>query len=144
MKKLSWQLVIPLTVISFAVFTKWWYAYPADAPDTMFTGFPLPFAGDAWHTSMALQIFLLELLFDISVYFLFWFLLVYLVNRYLLPLRIKRGLAMVLLDITALIIVYLLLIAGNRDNVFYAKRDFDMNVKKTGYKFIWQHQDRPQ
>lgn len=34
MKSLIFKIVIPLTIVSFATFTKWWYASPVDAPDT--------------------------------------------------------------------------------------------------------------
>lgn len=62
MKQLTLKLIIPLTVISFAIFTKWWYALPADAPDTMFHGFPFPFVCEGWHSSMTLQFLLQNLL----------------------------------------------------------------------------------
>jgi hypothetical protein len=35
------------------------------------------------------------------------------------------------------------LIASNPDNLFYVKRPFDMDVMETGYKFMWQHTERP-
>ncbi len=66
-------ILIPVTIISFAVFTKWWFTVPVDAPDTMYWGFPFAFVGEGWHTSMSLQIFVMELIADLIFYFLFWY-----------------------------------------------------------------------
>ena len=90
MKQLTWRLILPLTIISFGVFTKWWYVLPVDAPDTMMAGFPLAFVCDGWHTSMSLQIFAFELMFDFLIYFSFWFLLIIFINRYLLRIKIDN------------------------------------------------------
>jgi hypothetical protein len=35
------------------------------------------------------------------------------------------------------------MIASMPNHVYQASREFDMKVMVTGYKFIWQHQDRP-
>jgi len=74
-KQLTWKLILPLTVISFATCNKWWYVFPVDAPDTMLTGFPFRYVGPDWHTSMSLQIFIMEFAIDILVYFTFWFMI---------------------------------------------------------------------
>jgi hypothetical protein len=64
-KNLTWKLMLPLTLMSFATFTKWWYVLPVAARDTMMTGFPLPFVCEGWHTSMSLQIFMAEFLINL-------------------------------------------------------------------------------
>ena len=89
-KQLTWRLILPLTIISFGTFTKWWYVLPGDAPDTMMVGFPLAFAGDGWFTSMSLQIFLIEFIVDFIIYFLFWFLIVLLIRRILTQINISK------------------------------------------------------
>src|SRR5689334_21419761 len=96
MKQLTWKLVMPLTVMSFAVFTEWWYVLIVDAPDTMMIGFPFPYACDAWYTSLALQIFVSELLIDLLVYFLFWFVIVFCIDRFLIKIKVPR-IALILL-----------------------------------------------
>ena len=78
MKQLTLKLIIPLSVISFATLTKWWYALPVDAPGTYLTGFPFPFVCNGWHTSMSLQIFAIEFFVDFLTYFLIWFLVFFL------------------------------------------------------------------
>lgn len=139
MKQLIWKLVLPLTIISFATFTKWWYVLPVDAPDTMMTGFPLPFVCPGWHTSMSLQIFLTEFTIDIFVFFVFWFLTTYFIDRYLKKLKVNRILTILLVSASGLIVTGTVLIASNSDNIFETKRPWDMEVMTTGYKFIWQH-----
>jgi hypothetical protein len=140
MKKLVWRLVIPLTVISFTLFTKWWHTLPVDAPDTVFTGFPFPYVCNGWHTSMSLQVFVLEFISDLLIYFVFWFTIIFFVNRYIKPIKVPNILAIVLLSITLAIAGYSIWIASFKDNIFYTRRNFDMEIIKTGYKFIWQDQ----
>ena len=144
MKQLTWKLVLPLTIMSFATFTKWWYVLPVDGPDTMMTGFPLPFVCPGWHTSMSLQIFLTEFMIDILVFFVFWFLTTFCINRYLKKLRVGKRLTIILLTISGLVVTGAVIIASNSDNTFRTERPWDMEVMTTDYKFIWQHQERPE
>lgn len=143
MKNLLWKLVFPLTIISFASITKWWFVLPVDAPDTMMTGFPLPYVCPGWHTSMSLQIFMVELVIDLVVYFSFWLACVYGINRYLMQLRIHWLLATLNLSIAGVIILAAVFIGSMENNLYFIKRPFDIEVLDTGYRFIWQNQKRP-
>jgi hypothetical protein len=138
MKKLTFKIVIPLTVISFATFTKWWYAIPIDAPDTMFRGFPFAFTCQGWHTSMSLQIFLMEFFFDILIYFLCWFTILFCIDKFLIKVKTNKILTFCLWTISLIFICFGTLIVSNKGNLFYAKRPFEMKVLETGYEFIWQ------
>ena len=89
-KQLTWRLTLPLTIISFGLFTKWWYVLPVDAPDTMMAGFPFAFVGDGWFTSMSVQIFLIELCADFIIYFLFWLVIVFFAKRILTHFTISK------------------------------------------------------
>ena len=144
MKQLSWKLVLPLTVISFTVFTKWWYVLPPEAPDSMMIGFPLPYVCDGWHTSMSLQIFVFELLIDLISYFSFWFLIVFCIDKFLLKIKLYKIVTILLLTTGVLFTSGLTFIALMEDNLFYAKRNFDVDVLVTGYKFMWDGNTRPQ
>lgn len=143
MKQLTIKLIIPLTVISFSTITKWWYALPVDAPDTMFSGFPFPFVCDGSHTSLSLQIFVTELTIDFLTYFLFWFVVVFCINRFLTKINPHKILTIVLWTLTGLVISGAGLIASNSDNLFFVKRSFDIDIMETGYKFVWQQTERP-
>jgi ABC-type transport system involved in multi-copper enzyme maturation permease subunit len=143
MRLLTWRFILPITIVSFGIFTKWWYVLPVDAPDTMMIGFPLAFAGDCWFTSMSLQIFILEFVVDFLIYFLFWFLITMLINRYLIRIKIARILTGILWILSAIIFSVAVWIASYPEQYFKMKRDWDMKVLVTGYKFTWTHQDRP-
>ena len=121
MKQLTWKLVLPLTIISFATFTKWWYILPVDAPDTMMTGFPLPYLCSGWHTSLSLQVFMTEFMIDLLAYFAFWFLLIFMIDRFLTRIRIHKILTIALLTLSGLFISGAILIASNSDNIFHTK-----------------------
>ncbi len=124
-------------------FTKWWYVFPVDAPDTKMKGFPLPFVCPGWHTSMSLQIFLVEFFIDLITYFAFWFVLVYGINRFLIRIKIHKIFTILLLTTSGLLTVVALLIAVDSTNVFYAKRPFEIQVLEVGYEFIWQDIEKP-
>lgn len=143
MKKLIFKLIIPLTIISFVFFTKWWYALPTDAPDTMFYGFPFIYTCQGWHTSMSLQIFVLEFLTDFSIYFLVWFILVFLINTFLIKLKPNKFSTIFLWLICTIIIVFESMILNNKDNIFRFKRTFEIKVLETGTQLIWKKEKRP-
>ena len=143
MKQLTIKLVFPLTVISFATITKWWYTLPVDAPDTLYSGFPFPFVGDGWHTSMSLQFFILEFLGDFAFYFFFWFIVVFCSNRFLTKIQTHKILTIGLWTISGLIIFCATYIASFSENEFLLKRDYEMEIMETGYKFGWQRTERP-
>lgn len=143
MRKLIWKLVLPLTIISFVLFRKWWYVFPVDAPDSMMAGFPLPYVCDGWFTSMSNQLFVMELIIDLLIYFIFWLLLIFVINRSLVKIQVPKVLLIFLMTITALIFCGAIFIASMRENIFKLKKDFDVEVKETGYNFIWQNTQRP-
>jgi hypothetical protein len=143
LKQLTWRLIIPLTIISFGTVTKWWYVLPVDAPDTMMIGFPLAFAGDGWFTSMSFQIFILEFIIDFTVYFLFWFLTVFFISRYFTRLSISKTLTKVMWTLAILITIFWSAFFSVVEKVIVLKRDWHMQVVKTGYKFTFTHKDRP-
>ncbi len=132
-----------MTVISFATITKWWYTLPVDAPDTLYSGFPFPFVGDGWHTSLSLQIFVLELIADFLIYFLFCFTVVFCIHKYLAKIRTYKLVTIGLWTISGLIILGASYIASFPEHIFHFKRPYDMEIMETGYKFVWQHTERP-
>ncbi|TLX72841.1 hypothetical protein E9993_17015 [Labilibacter sediminis] len=138
MKNLIWKLVLPMTIISIVTLTKWWYVLPVDAPETLMKGFPLPFVCPGWHTSLSLQIFITDFLIDIFVFFMFWFVVVFCIDRFLTKIIIHKIMTVMLLTITGLITAGTIIVATNQDNIFYTIKPWRMDVLETGYKFIWQ------
>jgi hypothetical protein len=138
MKKLTWQIVFPLTILLFLFFTKWWYTIPVDAPETFFYGFPFPFVCNGWHTSGSLQIFFIELFADLLIYFILCFAVIFCIHKYIRHIKISRLPVAILYCIIIPLIVFHIWIGSFKENIYYLKRDFDMQVYKTGYKFFWQ------
>lgn len=143
MKSLILKAVMPLTVISFATITKWWYALPIDAPDTLFTGFPLAYTCPGWHTSLSLQLFITEFIVDILSYFLFWLVLLLFIDHFLIKIRPYKWLTIGLWFLSVFITVFGIISATNKENLFYIKRPFDMQILETGYTFTWQKTKHP-
>jgi len=142
-RQLTLKLAVPLTIISFALFTKWWYALPVDAPDTMYCGFPFVYVGHGWGSSMTLQIFLIEFISDLLIYFVFWFLIITCINYYIIKIRPYKALTILLWSLSAIIIGFNALIWSNNDNTFYMKREYKFEVLTTGYQFMWDNVQRP-
>jgi hypothetical protein len=142
-KQLTWKLVLPLTVISFVTITKWWYVDFIDGPAEILTGFPLPYVCPGWHTSLSLQIFVLELAVDILSYFTFWFLIIYLITKIFKPFNAPKILTISLLSIAGLVSFFLILLAINPDNIWTTTRENEMEILDTGYQYIWQDRIRP-
>ncbi|HKC69494.1 MAG TPA: hypothetical protein VKG26_14760 [Bacteroidia bacterium] len=143
MKQLLIKLIIPLTILSFTLFTKWWYALPVDAPDTMFIGFPLPFVCEGWHTSLSLQIFVTEFVIDFCVYFLFWFIVIFCINRFFKKIKLPKAITWLLWIPTVLILIWKTFWAANPDNIITIKRPFKIDVMETGYTFGTRSPERP-
>ena len=138
MRPLTWKLILPLTVISLATVTKWWYVIPVDAPHTKMAGFPLAFVSNGWHTSMSLQIFVTEFIVDFLTYFLFWFLLIVIIDRYVIRVKVSRIVTVTLVTLTGLILIMTVMVLTMPDHLIKVKRDWDMEVMATGYKLTWQ------
>lgn len=144
MKKLTLTLVIPLTIISFALITKWWYVLPKDAPDSMFAGFPFPYVGDGWGSSMSFQYFAIEFIADLLTYFVFWFLMIMLINHFLVKIKPHKAVTIILCSVTVLIVTGAVTLATAFDHYFHLTRDFKMEIMDSGYKFGIGHVQRPE
>jgi hypothetical protein len=141
-KHLTWKLVLPLTIISFAIFTKWWYVEIDDYREIL-RGFPIPFVCPGWHTSMSLQIFVLELIVDVLVYFLFWFFIIMTATKTVKSFYVPKSVTITLLVTSGLVTIILTLLAINPDNIYSTTRPFDIEIMETGYRFMWQDNTRP-
>ena len=138
MKQLIWKLVWPLTIISFGTITMYWYVLPTDAPDSMFSGFPFPYVCEGWHTSMSLQYFFIEMVVDLFVYFLCWYLVVFFLHKYLYRVQLSKIMMILLWTFSLAIITMEGIVAGNPDNIFHVRRSFDMVILETGFQFAGQ------
>src|SRR5687767_13401046 len=138
MKQLTWKLVLPLTIISFVFFTKWWHVVIFNESHEILTGFPLPYKCPGWHTSLSLQIFVSALIIDILAYFGFWFILFFAINQFIKKINPGRILTIILLSTAGLLVGGMILVGSNPDNVYTFKREFEIEMVDSGYEIIWQ------
>lgn len=141
-KKLIFTLVLPLTIILFGTITKWRYVKVDDGSDDFLYGYPFPFICNGWHTSMSLQIFITELIIDFLVYFLFCLTIVFLIDKLIKPVIVKKYFKVVLYGLTSLTILLYGIVFMNPYNLFHLKKDFKFQEIRSGYKFLWQQDKR--
>lgn len=136
MKKLIWKLVLPLTMLSFLFITKSWFVHVIDGADKYMRGFPLICESQGFHTSMSSQIFVAEFLCNLFIYFLFWLVVVFLVNRFVLKIKIKKVVyrLMIFLSVLTMALYASMLTLG--DVEFKLIRDFKVEVKSTNITFL--------
>jgi hypothetical protein len=141
-RKLISTLILPLTIILFGTITKWRYVYVEDGPDDFLYGFPLTFICSGWHTSLSLQVFVLELLFDFFVYFIFCLTIVTLTDKFIKQIQVTKYLKFGLYGLATLTLLLYGVVFSNPDNLFKMKREFKYKEIRSGYKFIWQQDKR--
>ena len=139
MKTLHTKLVLPLTIISFGLFTKWWYVLPLDARHTYLWGFPFAWVGEGWQTSGALQFFLLEAVVDFIVYYLCWFMAIYGLTRYI-KFTINKPTHYILRSVAVLIIIGYAVVISLSYPTCKIRRDFNMQVIRSGYGWLRSYQ----
>jgi len=138
MRQLLYKLILPITVILFGTVTKWWNVSVVDAPDDVMPGFPLPYVCSGWHTSLSLQIFILELSIDLVIYYLLTWLMIFIVHRFVMTINVAKLFVFVLYGVSAVFLFFFVMIALNPDNIFYWRNPFEFKVMATGIRFILQ------
>ncbi|MFY0630536.1 MAG: hypothetical protein JXR05_09155 [Flavobacteriaceae bacterium] len=136
MKSLTWKLVMPLTILSFLFVTKSWFVHVVDGADKYMRGFPLICEGQGFHTSMSTQIFVAEFFFNLLSYFLFWFLLVFIFNRFVLKIKMRKVIQRILIFLSVLTLALYASMLTIGDVEFKMKRSFDVEVKSTNITFL--------
>ncbi len=128
MKKLRLTLVLPLSIIALAVFRVRWYVKPFDARDSYLYGFPFPSLAEAWHTSGAYQVFLLEFILNFLFYVVCFRLMVALIERYLFRIQVPKFIPVVLWVISACILIFSSFLLIQSNNLYYLYRPFSMEL----------------
>ena len=137
MKKPDLILTLSLTIIVFTLVTKWWMVIPVDGRETSMLGFPLPYAADAWHTSMAQQYFAVEFLVDLLLYFLISWSLISTFNRRTLGRRWLNRLKWPLVFLSLLFLTWNTIWILQPNNLFYWSRPFDYEFVDSGVQWWW-------
>ena len=143
MKQLILRFFIPLSVISMFLVTKWWFALPIDGPDKLYWGFPFPFLGQGFHTSMSFQFFVLEFIADIIIYFSAWLCFFYLISTKYKISNLSKLLSKSVYAIALVLALGFVLLVSTSNPIFLVKRDYDWKILQTGHVFIWQETPWP-
>lgn len=143
MKQLLYKLILPLTIISFTIFSKWWYVQVIDGPDEILTGFPIPYMCRGWHTSLSLQIFVFGLIIDLLTYFAFWHILIFIINQFVVKIKPNKIFTIFILIISGFLSAVMILFGSNPDNIYTFRMGFESEILETGYKFIWEKEPQP-
>lgn len=137
MRKLITRLVLPVAIICFALFTKWWYVL-TDGLEVMMYGFPFIYKSDALHTSLASHYYLLPCIADFLVYFIVCFTLLYVLKR-IIKFRVARTISVLLWVFASLTITYCELgFAILLDNTLEAGQPVNYKVLQTGFHYNWR------
>jgi len=143
MKKIL-KITILLTIISFAIFTKWWYVLPVDGTDEIMFGFPLIYEYPCCN-SMEFMVISSHFIIDILVYFVFWLVIVFVVNKYLFEIKLPKFLTIPLWIISILHLLFMSYIYYEFGHFKWTEGHFwkKKEIMETGYRFIWEEIERP-
>jgi hypothetical protein len=118
--------------------TKWWFALPVDGPDKFYWGFPFAFMGEGFHTSMSFQFFILEFIIDFTFYFSFWLLLFFIILKWRPNIKVYKSFSIINWSLMLIFVFGFGLLIRTSNPIFHVKRNYDWQVMKTGYLFLWQ------
>ena len=136
MKNLIWKFIFPMTMFTFILCTKVWFVRVEGDFDEKLTGFPLPYVGRGWHTSLSLQLFIFELLIDFLTYVLFWTCVALLIKRVWKNFKMPKFASILFVTFTILWSIALLIILANPNNLFKLHRDFEIEIIHTHFQFL--------
>jgi hypothetical protein len=125
-------------ILSFVAVIKWWYVVPVDARETYLWGFPFACVGEGWQTSGALQFFILECMANLFIYFIFWLGILYTMHHLSIIKTPPQWLIKVLWTLSVFVMLVCGVLISCSYPTFNMKKNFEMKVMASGYKFIWQ------
>lgn len=124
---------LPLTSILFFGLSKWYYAIPIDGPHAnLFWGYPLPYCGFGYHTSMGLQFFILEFIINFIFNFSLAGCLIFLFEPIFSKLTLNKLLFKTLYFLNISIILIYIIYLNQSNTIFNLYRSFDWNIINDG------------
>ena len=105
-------------------------------------GFPFIYKAPAFYTSVAQEYFILELFADILIYFGVINGIIYLIDKFLITITIRKVVSVILFIVALLLISLELLFAFMPENKFSLKRDYGIEIKQTGFEYPFNIRDR--
>ena len=86
---------------------------------------------------------MLEFIADFTFYFICWVIILYLINKFIFQIKPSKWIYMIPYVIALLFLIPAILIASMPENVFYIKRDFDIELLDSGVDVIWHKKQKP-
>ncbi|WP_412986499.1 hypothetical protein [Pontimicrobium sp. IMCC45349] len=133
----TFSSVLPLTIISFIVFTKWWYGLVIDGKDVVFYGFPFIYKCEGFHTSLSTQYFLFEMLTNFLCYFIFWLIVVSVLIR---KINIPKLISKVFWVGFGVLFLGFIYLSNDLDDRYLIMRDFDVKIFDSGFTLFESYQ----
>ena len=135
MKKLTLNLVIPITILTFVFLNKWWVVDIIDGPRVIMHGFPFIFVSPGLHTSLSFEFYILPLIADLLIYFAACFTLVAIINR-LRKINLSTIQIYVIRFITLTsLLIYVPDLLFMDNEIYRLTRKFDIEVKQSRFGF---------
>lgn len=69
--------------------------------------------------------------------------MLFLINQFLIKIKISKLLTIISYGVVSIILLMAIWIGSMEEHIYYPKKDFDIEILDTGYKFIWENQERP-
>jgi magnesium-transporting ATPase (P-type) len=138
MKKLLFPLTLPLTIISFLIFSKWWYVIAIDAKDVFAYGFPLIYKCEGFHTSMSTQYFLTEMAFNFLCYFAFWLLFIGMINKFW-NIQFPKYISKLFWYVCSILFGAFMYLSCEFDDRYLLKRPFEVKLIDCGLTVLEKH-----
>jgi hypothetical protein len=143
MRKLVPRLVLPLTFLSYLLVDKWWYGDIADGPDVVAHGFPLISNAPSIDSSMEIVYFVPETIINISCYFIFWLVLVFIINRWVIGIWLPSVVAKVANGALLVWLFYFTWLSITYHTSFSWNHEQDMTILDSGFEWSWQDAPLP-
>lgn len=138
MKKLIFQFTLPMTLISFGIITKWWFGFIVDGKDVFLYGFPLIYKSQGLHTSLSSQYFIVEMMINILVYFIYWFAMTLILNRFW-EIKIPKSIVKTFWIGFGVFLFGFLYFSNEFNDLYFIKRDFDIKIIDSGFAIFEYH-----
>lgn len=138
MKKLIFHLILPISLISFGIITKWWYGIVIDTKDVFFYGFPMIYKCEGFHTSMSTQYFLTEMAVNFLTYFIFWIIVISIINLFW-KIKIPKSIYKTFWIAYCILLLGFILMSRDFDDRYFLKRNFNIKIYDSGITLFENH-----
>jgi hypothetical protein len=129
--------------LSYLLLDKWWYVNVEDGPDIVVHGFPIISNAPSADSSMELVYFIPETIINITVHFLFWLVIVFIVHTWIVHVWLPSIVAKIFNGLLVLWLIAFAWISIIEHTDFSWDHENEMTVIDSGLKWSWQNSPLP-